>query len=1521
MQKALSIFHPLVQSWFQNRFKCETDIQAKAWPVIAKGHHVLITAPTGSGKTLTAFLWALDQLITGKLGKGATRVMYVSPLKALNNDIQRNLLAPLDELQHDFERSNLLFPTIRVLTRSGDTPQSERRRMLRQPPEILITTPESLNLMLSSKGGRSIFGQIAVVILDEIHALISEKRGTYLMTAVERLVPLAGEFQRIALSATVKPDEAAAAFVGGFRLKQGLYDPEYLLRKVETVRSSTRKPYHITIQLPVEAFFQHSKSLVAKKDIWEPIADEIKTIVSRNRSTLIFVNSRKLCEKITYLLNRDERYPLAYAHHGSLSRELRYTVEQRLKQGDLKAIVATNSLELGIDIGDLDKVVLIQSPASIASALQRLGRAGHQVGATSRGVLFPTHSLDILEAAALVEGIKTQDIESAKPVECPLDVLSQVIISMTGTETWDIESLYATLKTSWPYQNLGQEQFDLVLNMLAGRYADTRIRELKARVSIDRIDNTVRARKGALLSLYMSGGVIPDRGYFNLRHLETNARIGELDEEFVWEARIGQIFTLGTQNWKIERITHNDVFVRPAGLGKTAPPFWIAETFNRGFHFSRKIGEFLEWINENLDDMSLKRTLKTYYGVEPSSAEVLVGFLSRQKEKTGCDLPHRHHLLIENITSGPGGAPGNQIILHTFWGGRINRPYAMALEAAWEEAFHQQLETYVDNNSIYMVLPHEVPPEVLLPLVTQDRATALIRHRLEGAGFFGARFRECAGRALLISHKKINERMPLWVSRLKSKKLFEAVAGYDDFPILLETWRTCLLDMFDLDSLLRLLAEIESSEIRWSAFSGSHPSPMAMSGSWRQVNEYMYRDDSRSSSERSMLREDLIAGLISSPGFQAEFPKDLIAQFESKRKRESRGYAPETARELLDWIVERVMIPQEEWDALLLKIEEGSEIVLQDILVSLKNKIGFIQPPGAKTRVVIAMENSAIIRQAFYGGDDQVSVHPILKNEALPEISFEPHLYSDPEKLDQNRMRLLGEWVSFYGPISFESVREKTGIESQLLGTMINDLIEAGSLLRGQFTDGRTEEEICDKDNFGILLRMKRLAAIPSFDPLPISVLPCFVACIQGVTGKKRDKGQLYTQMDRLSCFCAPAALWETDILPARLDNYDTSWLDTAMQESDLMWIGCGREKIYFCFQTDLELSRSEDGLTEPDRPGEDSQGDSGKIKYEATLQSLFPDKGAGYDFWSLQRRMDMSASNLSRILWDGVWQGNVTNDTVVSLRKGLENSFTVPEHVEAKQITIKGQRRTHSPMRPRGIRNRFSKWKGALPYSGNWRKIETQVADSDILDAAERTKERIRLLLDRYGILFRELLFKELKPFQWQQLFRSLRLMELSGEIVSGYFFKDIPGPQFMSHKGFQILQGLSPDKEVFWLNALDPASLCGVPIKTLKDSLPHRIGSTHLVFCGDRLVLVSRRSGRELTFHVGADDPEIQSYLGVLRHLMSRQFQPLRQITIEKINDLPAVGSPFLDALRVSFDVLIEYRKVVLYRKIGAL
>ncbi len=1488
-QNAMSIFHPLVARWFTGEFGGPTDLQSRAWPAIARGENVLITAPTGSGKTLAAFLWAVDQLVSGRWPPGHTSVLYVSPLKALNNDIQRNLLEPLEAMRRIFEATGEPFPPLRVLTRSGDTPPSDRRRMQRHPPEILITTPESLNLLLSSQGGRSVLQGIATVILDEIHAVVNNKRGVHLITAVDRLVPLCGEFQRIALSATIHPLATVAEFVGGYLDAGGSRRSP---RPVAQVASSEKKEYALQVRFPEGAAAEQ-----ARESFWQPFVEEVKEIILQNRSTLIFANSRRLCEKLTHLVNLGETQPLAYAHHGSLSREIRQEVEARLKAGELRAIVATSSLELGIDIGALDEVILVQSPHSVSSTIQRIGRAGHRVGEKSRGTLFPTHPQDLIEAAVLASGVLGQEIEAIRPVQAPLDVLAQVIISMVGVETWDIDALYRVLKTSYPYRSLTRRHFDLVLNMLAGRYADSRVRELKPRISVDRVDHTVAARKGALQDLYLSGGTIPDRGYYQLRHHETGARIGELDEEFVWEASVGQIFTLGTQNWKIEGITHNDVLAVPASPSTTAPPFWRAEEGLRDFHLSERIGRFLEDLDDRLDDPGLLNRLGRDHCMDPGASEMLVAFLKSQKKAARSPLPHRHHLLMEFVSAGPGGYPGNQVILHTLWGGQVNRPYAMALQAAWEARFGHELEVYVTDDALALLLPHEGTAEELLSLVTSARVEALIQKRLEGSGFFGARFRECAGRALLLTRRSPNERMPLWLSRLQSQKLMAAVFPFPDFPILLEAWRTCLQDQFDLKALHQVLTEMETGSITWSETRTAHPSPMALGMTWRQINEYVYMDDRMRTGRTSMLGQDLLRQVTLSPEMRPAFSPDLIHNFEQKRMRLNPGYSPDTPRDLLDWVKERVLLPHGEWHALLRAIQDDHALDPRTFLEPVKEKLVRLHFPGASEPLIVALEFVPRIVYGLYGGEARVRVEPLAGKGKTIEAEVSALTGTEEDQADAFAV-ILADWLQFYGPRTPDFIRETLGAAPVILERAIQDLVSSERLVTGQLVEGSDADLLCDRENLETLLRLRRARARPAFEPLGIERLPLFLARFQGITNPAEDMDGFFRRIERLTCYPARAALWESEILPARVRSYETAWLDAIVQEGDLGWVGLEGRRVCLVFEADRELMSQGDGEPgDSETPGQD----------DGDLSALFPDHRARYDFPALQEISGLRPAELAERLWRAVWQGRVTSDTFLSIRRGIETGFKAPAIVAERSA---GRRRP-------GQRTAFSRWKRAMPYGGHWQRLARPEPGDGPIEAEERNKDRVRLLLDRYGILFRELLQNELPPFQWSALFRSLRLMELSGEVLTGYFFEGLPGPQFISHEAFRMLQRKMPEGTVYWISAIDPASLCGIPLHALRGTLPRRVAGTHLVYRGSSLALVSQRNGKGLNFLMSPDDPHLPACLGVLRHLLTRPFQPLRRIVIEVINDEQAIHSPYLDALRTSFDVLVDYKKVVLYRR----
>jgi len=1522
----LSRFHPIVEKWFIERIGTPTDVQAQSWPLISKGEHILITAPTGSGKTLTAFLWAINELITGKRASGLTTLLYVSPLKALNNDIQRNLIQPLNELREVFESAGRPFPDIRALTRSGDTPRDERRRQQRHPPEILITTPESLNLMLSSAGGRSTLTGISTVILDEIHAVFNSRRGTYLMTAVERLVRMCGEFQRIALSATIRPLDKVAAFIGGYSLTMKAGKPVYSARPVSVIESKVSKSYKLRVFFPEEAADRE------REDFWKPFADAFRSIIDRNRSTLLFTNSRRLAEKITLIINSEKEENVAYAHHGSLSREIREVVESRLKTGELKAIVATSSLEMGIDIGSLDEVVLIQSPFSISSAVQRLGRAGHQVGETSRGTLIPTHSRDFISAAVLSSSVIEQDIEAIEPVMCPLDVLAQSIISMTAMEIWDLDELHAFVRACYSYHDLSREVFDSVMEMLAGRYAESRIRELRPRISIDRLDNTASAKSGALQLIYMCGGVIPDRGYFHMRHIETGARIGELDEEFVWENPEGSIFTLGTQSWKVERITHNDVMVSPSKTPGPLPPFWKGDSYGRDFHYSARIGQFMEEAGEYLRSgavAELMAELRQKRCMDDAAARELINCLVRQKEATGCDLPHRHHLVIEYVDSGPGGAPVHQTVLHTIWGGRVNRPYALALQASWIEQFGYSPELYASDDSIIIISTHEVCGDEILSMVSKTTLMPMLRRQLEKSGFFGARFRECARRALLVTPSRFNLRMPLWLSRLRSQTLLNAVRKYDDFPILLETWRTCLHDEFDIESLLLVLSELESGIIKHSEVHTTHASPFAQTVTWEQINVYMYREDQPASGDPSMLRDDLIRSLVFSPGFRPPVSAETVEHFERKRMRLSSGYSPGTDRDLIDWVKERLLIPEDEWNALTAAIERDHGKPFEEIAGPVMHKMVRIMPPSLSHRLTASVEKLAMIIKFFYGNDRQVKVEAFdstsagqsaavggalsgtavsgAERDAAALMQHESRSGSMPDSaISESASLLLGEWLQFYGPRPLSFAASTLGIRNADL--LQEELIDIQKLITGKLITHDEQVMICDSENFETLLRMSRTAAIPSFEALEIERLPLFLAHYHGLTNPKNDIDGVYQALSQLSCYPAPAEMWESEILPARVPLYSPSWLDSLMLEEDLLWIGDEQRRIVFCLKSDMDLIEAgKRSLHDTSMPG----------KEKLTADSFFPYDRGRYHFQALLRFSGLDPVTLNAMLWEGVWSGKLSNDTFMVLRRGILNNFQSQGFPDRPYDSSSVSRRRGGREQSRAGRMRAERRKVSAPQIGSWYRLERDAVTDDLLLQEEQKKERVRLLLDRYGILFRELLQREYPEFRWPGIFRTLRLMELSGEVLAGSFFNGIPGPQFISPRAFRIIQRSLPDNAIYTVNAMDPISLCGIQLPFMKGAMPRRLPGTHCVYRGAQMVMISERNGSSVNFNVEPDDPDIHQIMSPLRQMLNRHFQPLHRITLETVNGADAAASSYMECFQSSFEVERDFRRIVLYRR----
>jgi len=1404
-------FDPLIQKWFSEKYPQATDIQIQAWQYASRGDHLLITAPTGSGKTLAAFLWALNQLISGAWIGDVIRVLYISPLKALNSDIRINLLEPLSELKEYGKKGGRKIPDIRIQTRSGDTPQSERQKMLRKPPHIFITTPESLNIMLTSKNASKLFSGLAMVILDEIHAVAGSKRGTHLITAVERLVPLCGEFQRIGLSATVKPLSRVAAFMGGG-------NPEK--RKVRILSSDLKKRYDLRVVFPEDA-----RDTMDDDSWWPGIINQFTEIIENNRSTLFFTNSRRLTEKVTRMINEKAGFQAAYSHHGSLSRETRTFVEEKLKHGELRAIVATSSLELGIDIGKLDEIILIQAPYSISSAVQRIGRSGHRVSEKSRGRIYPLHGKDFIVSAVTARLALNNEIEEIHIPECPLDVLAQIILSAAARGPVDTEDVFMLCRNSYPYRNLTKGQFSLVLEMLAGKYADSRIRELSPRISYDKLDRTITAKPGAVMALYMSGGTIPDRGYFDLRVSGSGSKIGELDEEFVWERSVGDTFIFGTQAWHIRKIDHQSVEVVPVQGVKAMTPFWKAEPMGRDFFFAERIGLFLEEINDRLDDLDLPGFLQKKYFMDETASEELINYCKYQKEHTESDLPSRHLLVIEHFSDPFNRTDSKQVILHTFWGGKVNAPFAFMLSQVWMEKYGFPLEIYHDDDCIMLNLPHDFRGEEIFSLVKTEKPETLLRAKLESTGFFGARFRENSARALLLPKASFNRRMPLWLTRLRAKKLLQAVSGYDDFPILAETWRTCFSDEFDLHSLKRLLDEIDSGEIRIQETVTSRPSPFASNLIWRQTNHLMYQDDTPHNQIPSSLREDLIREIAFSSELRPKIPVKIITEFTEKLHRTYPGYAPETSRDLLDWVKERVCIPKSEWAELLAAVDRMTDGHALDAADEIREKILEFSFSPESPVCITAKENTARLKK-------------------------------------ENYSETVAQWLRYYGPIAPEYLQGVFGLSVPETEKIISELREENTVVLDRISEGAEETEICDSENLEILLRIKRRRERPEFKPLPLAKLGLFLARHQGLTPRGDSIDSLKSGLERLMGFPLSAGLWEREIIPARLKTYYTSWMDSLFGESDILWYGAGKEKVSFCFGYEGDLFF----------PGS---------KHNTRTLELFPDSRGRYGFWDLKDGSGLASDELAEILWSLVWKGEISNDSFAALRRGILNRF------KSEGIgSVPGTGR---------LSKGYSRWKSSRPITGNWFLLPPVTEEGDLLVQEEKRKDRVRQLLLRYGIIFRELLDREHKKFRWGELFRTLRIMELSGEVLSGYFFEGIPGPQFISHEAYRELNTPLPEDEVFWLNARDPASLCGIGIDIIKEELPRRLPSNHIVYHGENPVLFSKRSGKEIIIKVPPPSPDVHRYLTIFRELCGRDFDPLSLIRVEKINGADAGESEF--------------------------
>ncbi len=1202
------------------RSSAPTPAQELGWPAIGEGGHVLVQAPTGSGKTLAAFLLGIDRL-NGTPGAGL-RLLYVSPLKALNYDIERNLRIPLAGLGSK----------LTVAVRTGDTPAEERRRMLRTPPDILITTPESLFLLLTSQARETLHG-IETVILDEVHAVAGTKRGSHLALSMERLEALVdASFQRIGLSATQRPMEEIGRFVAGTG------------REITLVDAGVRKDLDLQVVVPVEDMRELASTAElsvpvladgvelgvgverSSRSIWPSIYPAILELVRQHRSTIVFVNNRRLAERLALRINELAGEELARAHHGSLAREQRLVVEELLKAGEIPCLVATSSLELGIDMGAVDLVIQVESPKSVARGLQRVGRSGHELHSVSKGRIFPKFRADLLESAVVARAMQAGEIEETRIPRNPLDVLAQQIVAVCADEEVSVADLHALVCRAYPFAELSRAQLENVLDMLAGRYPSDEFAELRPRIVWDRTAGTVRGRSGARRLAVTNAGTIPDRGLFGVFLADGGGRVGELDEEMVYEAREGQTFLLGASTWRIEEITRDRVLVSPAPGVPGVAPFWKGEGVGRPAELGQKIGEAARKLSALSDDAAIER-VEDEYGLDALASRNLVTFLREQEGATGV-VPSDTTIVVERFRDEIGD--WRLCILSPF-GGRVHAPWAMALRARLRESLDLNVQSLWSDDGIALHFPDtDVPPPLADLVLGPDEIEELLLGELAQSALYGARFRENAARALLIPRRRPGQRTPLWQQRLKAQSLLQVARRYPQFPIVLETFRECLQDVFDLPALRGILRGIQTRSLSIVEVETASASPFAASLLFDYVATYMYEDDTPPAERRAQalsLDRDLLRELMGVDELRELLDVGAIEQVEASLRPSSRN-----VDELHDLLRRAGPLLDGEYD------RGFAETLLRERR-AIRVRLGDME-------ILAAVEDAGVVRDALGAAPPG----------GVPQVFLEP--------VERPLRALLRRYAKTHGPFTSLDVAGRLSLDAARVEAELSTMELEDELVRGELRPGGTEREWCDPD---VLRRIRRatLAVLRrEVEPAEQAVFGRFLPTWHGI-GRRQGLREALVPLQGVPL---PARLWESDVLPRRVHSLRPADLDVLCASGELVWVGAGLDRVAVYFRDDARVLGPPAGEAPPE--GETA----------AAVRAALADRAL---FWEdLLGATVLPAEDVLAVLWELVWAGEVTNDSWAPLR--ASRRYELPRSDRAGRRFVRTRRVTASPTQGR---------------------------------------------------------------------------------------------------------------------------------------------------------------------------------------------------------------------------------------------